>query len=128
MVEREREDVKIGERKLQRKVKAQMKNITNELHFINDKFDDYEQVQRNCDVVFDNINAEVVRDARDITSRLVNDTIMGSVIERNDIKKLIYSKTKKSSKMTVIATLCSETDKKNILTHKKIFQKQKHFY
>ena len=104
-------------------LQADMTQIRREMQCLNDRLDDYDQNTRNSDVVFDNINREEVKDVRDFTTKLVNDALMGKVLDKNDLKKATIIKNKRNpQKMSIIATLCSETDKKSIFTQKKLFR------
>ena len=76
-------------------LQADMTQIRRDMQYLNDRLDEYDQNTRNCDVVFVNINGEEVKDVRDFTTKLVNDALMGKVLDKNDSKKQQSSKIKK---------------------------------
>ena len=110
-------------------LRSECKSVNASLTYVFEKLNGLDQEKLNCDIVLDNVDAtEEVRDASGFVCELVNKTLMGTIIEKNDIKmtKVIKNKYKKD-KITVITTLSSVANKKAILSQKKLF-KPKNIY
>ena len=103
-------------------LRSECKSVNASLTYVFEKLNGLDQEKLNCDIVLDNVDAtEEVRDASGFVCELVNKTLMGTIIEKNDIKmtKVIKNKYKKD-KITVITTLSSVANKKAILSQKTV--------
>ena len=101
-----------------------VKVLNASMNFTLNKLDDHEQEKRSCDIIIDNLDdITEVRDASQHVCQVVNSALMGTIIEKSDIKntKIIKNKFKKH-KMTIITTLSSEANKRAILSQKKLFR------
>ena len=116
------------EKKKRKKMEENATTMSNEIKSVNggmsylmEQLQDMEQEKRNCDIVFENLDElSEVRDVSQHVCQTVNDTLMGTIIEKNDIQKTRIIKNKyKKNKVTIIATLSSEVNKKAILSQKK---------
>ena len=87
-----------------------VKVLNASMNFTLNKLDDHEQEKRSCDIIIDNLDdITEVRDASQHVCQVVNSTLMGTIIEKSDIKNTKIIKNK--FKMTIITTLSSEANK-----------------
>ena len=105
-------------------LKGQLKYVHGELQYMLDKQEAFEQDLRLCDVVMD-LEDQDVSDPKGQFCEIVNKTLMGKVIEKDDVKKVTVKKNNRTKRMSLIATMDGDHCKKAILKQKKMFREKK---
>lgn len=108
-------------------LKEEMLSINGDLNYLLQKMDDSEQEKRNLDVVIDDVDEGLIKGEKDPFVHLVNKTLMGKVLEAEEMSATKIVRKKTNGRLTVIGTLKSQAAKRAILSQKKMFY-QKNMY
>ena len=105
-----------------------MEKLNREVVQVREREEDAEQEKRNLDIVIDNVPADKVSDKTDHFCSTVNKVLLAEVIKEDDVERVEhFLNRKKPQKMTIIATLKNDFERKEIMRQKKMFREKNLF-
>ena len=106
------------------RMKEELVCLNDDLTFLHSKVDEMEQQEKNLDIVIDNVDEATLRGKQTPFEDLVNSTLMGKVIETSEVLRFRTFQTRRTGKVSILATVRNEAVKKAIFSQKKMFVKK----